>query len=824
MKRPVLCLVAVAMALNLPLIALAPSFQSVHGAPVGQEDPGQGEYPQVIITETIDASGNGTSVAQVSFKNADTHSLTFDLWWWGASASQQSNLHAWDAQGPISVQTETIGYQLYIYILFRHSLPPGETYTYWLSTDILGLAWWNGNAWSRSFCLCAGWPVGEYRVKLVLPGEAAVQSASPAPSKQTPGHVEWVFYDIPYWECRCTSASYKLTCPAGRVPVVLVHGWHGPDNVEESQLRFMKDWLEADGCDVYYATGIGASLSLERNAERLRDYLRDQVKAQTVILVGHSRGGLVARAFVDSSLNTLDVDKMIMLGTPNAGVTLKYVDAGIGALLWMELLGIRDENDLLSMFELQPEYMCFFNLWHRNSNNTPYLLLGGDAGPIPVPANDGLVTVESAHSASGSQNVYLRPPDVHGWWREPGDFGRSYVYPRNTYDACLRPLLEGKGPEPECNLTYGASFSMAESSEQAVSTPYQSGLISAGETMTHSIHISATSSSEFHLVWDQGDLDLALLDPLGTTIDHAYAESSSNVDFISFEPDTIINYNMYTIADTIPGTWTLSVTASYTEPMDVAFSTFATLEPTLDLQASADKTLYGLNEPIVVTATLSYGLSGLAGATVEALIGRPDLVTETLTLYDDGAHEDGASDDGHYGNIYASTNEGGPYALFVTAEGLVYSVPFARADELVVQVSPETAQLAGNYSDSPEDADNNGRYEYLVVHVEVDVADAGDFLVSGILLGPAEEEIASTVHSVSLPLGTQTVPLRFDGDLIYASGLSGPYTLTQLFLMDGTGLPIKLDEAYDAWVTAAYDHTKFGLNNATYVPLVLRNY
>ena len=86
MKRPVLCVIGIAIAVNLPLAAFLPSLQSAHGAPVGQEDPGEGEYPQVIITDTIDASGNGTSVAQVSFKNADTYALTFDLWWWAASA------------------------------------------------------------------------------------------------------------------------------------------------------------------------------------------------------------------------------------------------------------------------------------------------------------------------------------------------------------------------------------------------------------------------------------------------------------------------------------------------------------------------------------------------------------------------------------------------------------------------------------------------------------------------------------------------------------------------------------------------------------------
>jgi cell wall-associated NlpC family hydrolase len=213
MKRVALCVVATAVALTLPLVAFGPGLHMAHGAPLAQYYPGDAEYPQVAITDIIDSSGNGTSVAQVSFKNTDTYWQTFDTWWWGTSATLQSNVHAWDAQGPISVETEAIGYQLYIYVLFRQSLAPGDTYTYWLSTDIQGLGWWNGTAWSRAFCLCAGWPVGEYVVKLNLPCDGVVSSASAAPVTQRPGYVEWVFYSLSSSQCGCTSASYVTKSP-----------------------------------------------------------------------------------------------------------------------------------------------------------------------------------------------------------------------------------------------------------------------------------------------------------------------------------------------------------------------------------------------------------------------------------------------------------------------------------------------------------------------------------------------------------------------------------------------------------------------------------
>lgn len=616
-------------------------------------------------------------------------------------------------------------------------------------------------------------------------------------------------------------------------PIILVHGWHGPDEVGDSQFKYMWDWLDDDGFDVYYATGINATQTLQEGAPVLRDFIND-VKAHTgaekVIIIGHSRGGLNTRAYVESSLYEGDVAQVIMLGTPNAGATLLHIQEYLYAELAKELLGLRSEDDIMSVLELDPWYMVIFNLIYRNDHSIPYYLIGGDGGPVNVPLvfppNDFAVTVASVHAAMGSQNVYMRTHDVHGWNRWSQLLGKgSYLLPRDTYDACIRPAVARTGPGEECNATYGSALTARESTgKDTAHTRYQSGVITAGETLTHSIHITATGSSQFNLVWDQGDLDLALLDPVGTTIDPENADMSPNVDFIAFEPDTILNYNTYVITDTIAGTWTLAVTANYTEPMDVAFSTFASLEPTLDLEVSTHKTLYDLNEPVVVTATLSYESTGLPSANVAALVGKADLLTETLTLYDDGTHEDRLVDDGVYGNTYSNTDVGGPYSLFVTAEGLLHSVPYARADEVTIQVSPETAQLTGNYSDYPEDGDSNGRYEYLVTEVEVDATSAGAFLVSGILFGPGDEEIASVVHPVSLATGTHTVPLKFDGDLIYLSGLDGPYMLTQVFLMDSSGLPIKLDEAYDAWGTDAYDHTKFGLNEVVQLPLVMKNY
>ena len=77
---------------------------------------------------------------------------------------------------------------------------------------------------------------------------------------------------------------------------------------------------------------------------------------------------------------------------------------------------------------------------------------------------------------------------------------------------------------------------------------------------------------------------------------------------------------------------------------------------------------------------------------------------------------------------------------------------------------------------------------------------------------------------ISLAVGGQDMPLRFDGEAIRTHGVDGPYRLTDVYLFDASGAAVKLDEAFDVWTTAAYDHDIFGNEWLIYVPLTTKNY
>ncbi|MGD8751304.1 MAG: VWA domain-containing protein [Anaerolineales bacterium] len=60
----------------------------------------------------------------------------------------------------------------------------------------------------------------------------------------------------------------------------------------------------------------------------------------------------------------------------------------------------------------------------------------------------------------------------------------------------------------------------------------------------------------------------------------------------------------------------------------------------------------------------------ISGASVEATVEMPDGVTfNSLSLYDDGAHNDGAANDGIYANTYLQTGQHGSYNVTIDAAG-----------------------------------------------------------------------------------------------------------------------------------------------------------
>ncbi|MBI4786092.1 MAG: hypothetical protein HY782_03480 [Chloroflexi bacterium] len=571
------------------------------------------------------------------------------------------------------------------------------------------------------------------------------------------------------------------------LPVVLVHGWHGPasDKFEDSEFRFLKKYLERDGITPFYAAGILPTRTLFQNAATLRAVIAD-AKAKTgapqVDIIAFSMGGLNTRAYLESTLYQNDVRRAIILGTPQAGVRMWY------PLLTRE---IEDRPDEPSPIELSPEFSDLFNRTHAPRATVPYDLLVGDARNQPgldllklLPPSDGLIEQWSAHALTGPQVRHILDGDVHAWNPLPIPFNiTSYLYPEQTYNRFIRNALRDPDSRP---IGFGAT-PVAPIAPRNI-TPMNVDTLRAGETLTRTIAIDPARSVRFFARWTTGDITMTLRAPDGTRYS---PEAFQQATYLKAGIGSFVGYS---IPRSQAGNWSVGVTRNDKGSDPLTVTTYADLDADLRLIVGTDRAWYRMGQPVIITATLS---NRAAGADVRA----------RLEWLGDGVSPRGAStetklleegDPGNYAETLTDLKRGGYYLLRVTARGAT----FARERQLIFSVSADTARFAGAARARVE---NNA----LVIDAPVTVTKAGAYALAASVRGPKGELVAALTAPFTLAQAAKMATIAIPGREIRARGIDGPYTV-DLILMDASWAAIQMDEAPKAVTTDAYRANDFG--------------
>jgi uncharacterized alpha/beta hydrolase family protein len=177
------------------------------------------------------------------------------------------------------------------------------------------------------------------------------------------------------------------------LPVLLIHGY-----AEDAAVwKKWEDMLKKDGIQFFTITFKDSDDkcgSAEQHAKELEKRVQDvkqQSGAQKINIVGHSKGGLDARVFLDIT-DTKDVANLIMIGTPNAGSPAAQT------------------SDVCTpaIFDLRPGANATKAVMNPN---TKYYTIAGDwmpstRGNLMIRGNDdGLVPVESVESQQYFQSL-----------------------------------------------------------------------------------------------------------------------------------------------------------------------------------------------------------------------------------------------------------------------------------------------------------------------------------------------------------------------------------------------------------------------------------
>ncbi len=663
-----------------------------------------------------------------------------------------------------------------------------------------------------------------------------------------------------------------------RNPIIYIHGWNGSTHDLDPYPSELSDYGYADYYVDYWTT-LWSTQKISILAEEVTPVV-SKALAETgqrhVIIMAHSMGGLVARAYMESTatcapnppddlacvMNPNKVAQYFSFGTPHKGTPLLAQLAGLlpgqAALLDMTTPGITLFNALYRKHPLigyhaiggdAPLWKTGTVCWEleilgwtkticytgpvsdysfRNVKGflTGVAISGPDDAFIHTVSSTGLhpnhgidqfVTQEiHAHTALGSK-------DYFEWLTAPATISQQ------SYEDCVEPLLvtftktkcgTGSLRGTERSAPTGSLLEIPEEMLELAqrATPLL-GVLEANETVSRTVVVEG-GETIFTASLAQGSVSFHVVDPTGRVVDPAYVAGiigdpdDPDAEFPAELPTEAVIYDgtsgdaFYFFPNAAPGMWTV-VTAGQSDipaegtPFSSEVIFDSNYEVSLDLEAlfltPGTTTTFMLQAPSLSSATVTI-LVEFADGTSTPLTSTPqvDGYSASMLVPDKSGHARvqwsivGTRQDG-------VTFERGGYEHFqITTSDLVWG-----------SILGETALPR---------AANPAFYKSLVLDAQIDSTYDGTAQVAAEIVD-AQGAVAARMHaSIAVSVGSNVVPLVFDGDEIYDSGVDGSYFLSEVLLVDTRGVGILAAYVEDGYGTLPYHAYEFAPGGAV-VPL-----
>ena len=511
-------------------------------------------------------------------------------------------------------------------------------------------------------------------------------------------------------------------------PVLLVHGYCS----NPARWKDMKAFLKNNGYkdeDIFTIDLTPANGDIKEYAARLSQKINDEIRdpnhdgeyeIDKVDLVTHSMGGLVSRWHTTYGYRN-DVRKLIMIGTPNHGSELLYPTRFplLGILLEIGILGTAGRQ-----MTPHSQFLNELNSGYLNTAVQHEVIAGTDdcwfTTLILWGDDDGVVRVESARL--DGVNLQTVPYDHLSECQE-----------NEVFEKVLAILQGGSGVSQYTQQSLKSLQTQKTPPALPQEAPVVFGTIYSSEEKSHNISITSTSEVRFVLTWQEGDLNLTLTTPSGTQISSSFVANDTNKNYYSDENFTIEGY---VIKNPEQGIWSVNVTAvNISGEENYTIMTF--LDTNITLSLSLQKYQYDPNEPVNITANLTYDNEAVTNATATAKIQKHNCTTENIILFDDGLHNDNQTDDGIYGNTYTNTSSWGTYDITVTASGEINEEQFERVTFTTVWVE---------------------QYPDLTLNAS-DISFSNTAPLAGVNI-----TINATVHNIGEANATNATILFYDGD------------------------------------------------------------
>jgi hypothetical protein len=650
--------------------------------------------------------------------------------------------------------------------------------------------------------------------------------------------------------------------PVGQWPIVLVHGYNGFDFQlgpcrkadPDSYFEQIDELLEQANLQVYTATLESSwcrTPPIRDNIVNLKNAI-NRVKSETqkskVILVTHSMGGLVSRAYIEGEQYENDVAAVFTFGSPHLGIPIEVLiyqavkHFGVkGGVAGTAILAAYCAVSQPALCDFTVTGMTLFNLQHHPRAGVPYFFVSGDAPLlsrneigwatgylIPGP-DDGIVPTDSGMGVLlPGITRRLSTQELHSKVFASRTHTYSTYFVSSTgattesYDKCLARALIN---QQECggviltahqaggnvNVDMSEMTDRARQTQTTARTSVDYGTFTGTQPITRQI-TSEGGKTTFATMWQSGTVSVTLVSPTGQTIDPAYATANPGLVSHAASDDVAT----YAFTTTAPGAWQLVLQPDGLAD-GAAYATFAAFEGGASLAGQIDQLWYVAGETAYLTATL-IGADD-STAIVQAHILRSDAANDSITLTQRAP--------GLYATTYVVPHAAGYAEIRFSASG---NTPngnaFTREANLAFQISPATANLTGRYAEATQPrVVGLPLYQALTITVGISATSVNSFTLSADLVDAAGNFVAHSLTTLSFGPGEVMLPLRFEGADIAASKRDGPYRLTNVLLTGQSGASgslMALAQAQQAYETSTYRHNNFAEVYSLYLPLIQR--
>ena len=199
------------------------------------------------------------------------------------------------------------------------------------------------------------------------------------------------------------------------LPVLLIHGY-----AEDAAIwKKWEDMLRKDGIQFFTVTfkdsddKCGSAKQHAKELEKIVQDIKQQSGAQKLNIVGHSKGGLDARVFLDIT-DTKDVANLIMIGTPNAGTPAAETNYACAPAVFDLRPGA---NATKAAMNPDTEYYTIAGDWMPLTQGN-LMIRGNDDGLVPLESVESqeyfqsLGQTEHGHAELLSDNEYQMSKDI----------------------------------------------------------------------------------------------------------------------------------------------------------------------------------------------------------------------------------------------------------------------------------------------------------------------------------------------------------------------------------------------------------------------------